>query len=196
MDEIKSAREIAQEKIEKLGEATEEERLEWKYLPQGEQLAAKYLKEDCSLVTELNRYQEKERKYVIKGIAIVLSRNLGLPKNDFAKKTNKKVMDGLKTLKHDKVELENIYSQIRYLFDHYAGQGEQQRKQAYQALKTELQAKMQQAVQQQMGTLTPVAIDIEKQPQFQQEWRKLQNQMDSQYLSHLDEYKRELSETD
>ena len=34
-DVIKSAREIALEKIEKLGQATEEERLSWKYLPIG-----------------------------------------------------------------------------------------------------------------------------------------------------------------
>ena len=33
MADIKSAREIAMEKIEKLGEATEEERLKWKYVP-------------------------------------------------------------------------------------------------------------------------------------------------------------------
>ncbi len=44
-DDIKSALEIAMEKVEKLGEATVEERLKWKYLPQGKQLAAKYLKD-------------------------------------------------------------------------------------------------------------------------------------------------------
>ena len=44
MGEIKSALEIAMEKIEKLGEPTEEERLKWKYVPQGEELAARYLK--------------------------------------------------------------------------------------------------------------------------------------------------------
>jgi hypothetical protein len=46
MDDIKSAREIAMEKVEKLSEATDEERLEWKYVPEGEKLAAKYLKQD------------------------------------------------------------------------------------------------------------------------------------------------------
>ncbi len=34
-EEIKSAREIAMEKVEKLGEVTEEERLKWKYVPEG-----------------------------------------------------------------------------------------------------------------------------------------------------------------
>ncbi len=103
-------------------------------------------------------------------------------------------MDGLKLLKSDKVRVENVYSKIRYLFNHYAEQGEQQRQKAYESLKTELEAKIQQAMQQQLGPLIGMKIDVEKQPQFQQEWRKIQTQLDSQYLSHLNEYKRELSE--
>ena len=102
-------------------------------------------------------------------------------------------MDGLKTLKSDKVGMENVYSQIRNIFNHYTEQGEQQRKEAYESLKAEFEAKVQQQVQQQLGSLMQVKIDVEKQPQFQQEWRKIQTQLDSQYLSHLNEYKRELS---
>jgi hypothetical protein len=36
MSDIKSAFEIAMEKINRLSEPTEEERLQWKYLPEGE----------------------------------------------------------------------------------------------------------------------------------------------------------------
>ena len=36
MDDIKSALEIAMEKVEKLGEATDEVRLRWKYVPRGQ----------------------------------------------------------------------------------------------------------------------------------------------------------------
>lgn len=45
-DEIKSAREIAMAKLAALGEATEEERLAWKYRPEGEKLAARYIKQE------------------------------------------------------------------------------------------------------------------------------------------------------
>ena len=68
MDDIKSAREIAMEKLAQIGEPTEEERLRWKYVPEGEKLAASYMKENCNLVDEVGHYQEKERKYVIEGI--------------------------------------------------------------------------------------------------------------------------------
>jgi len=192
MSDIKSAREIAMEKVGKLGEATEEERLKWKYVPQGEEIAVRYLKENLNLLAELSQYEGKVKKYIIKGATEVLTRNISLPKNDLTKKNNKRTMEGLKLLKSDKVSVENVYSKIRYLFNHYTEQGEQQRRQAYQSLKTEMEAKIQQALQQQLGTLMGVKIDVERQPQFQQEWRKIQTQLDSQYLTHLNGYKQEL----
>ncbi len=192
-EEIKSAMEIAMEKTEKLGEVTEEERLKWKYVPEGEKLAAKYLKQGLNLVAELSQYEENAKKHIIEGAGDILIRNINLPTNDFARKNNRKVMDGLKTLKSDKVGVENVYSRIRHIFDHYIEQGEQQRKQAYESLKAEFEARIQQAMTQQLGSFAGLKIDVERQPQFQEEWHKLQTQLDSQYIKILDEYKQELS---
>ena len=193
MSNIKSAMEIAMEKVARLGTPSEDERLKWKHVPAGEQLAARYLKEDYNLIAELSQYQPDVRKYIVTGAAGILIRNIDIPKHDAARKNNKRAMDGLKILKSDKVGVENVYSRIRQLFKHCAEQGEQQRRQAYQSLKTEMEGKMQQAMQQQMDILPGTRIDVEKQPQFQQEWRKVQAQFDSQYLTILGEYKRELS---
>ena len=196
MADMKSALEIAMEKVEKLGKATDEERLKWKYVPEGEKLAARYIKEDCNLAVELSQYEENVRRYISEGAENILIRNINLPKDDLAKTNNKKAMDGLKSLESDKVGVENVYSKIRRIFNHYMEQGEQQRKQAYESLKAEFEAKIQQAVQQQLGLPMRVKIDVERQPQFQEEWRKVQTQLDSQYLKLLDEYKQELSGID
>jgi hypothetical protein len=193
MGDIKSAREIALEKAAKIGEATEEERLRWKYVPEGEKLAAKYLKQNLSLTAELGKYEEKVASYIKEGATDILLRNINLPQNDLVRRNNKKAMEGLKSLKKDKVAVENIYSKIRNLFSHYTEQGEQQRRQAYEQLKANFGAKVQQAIQQQMGTAAGIKIDIESQPQFQEEWRKLLVHLDSQYISLLNEYKQELS---
>jgi len=193
MGDIKSAREIAMEKVEKLGKATDEERLRWKYAPEGEKLAARYLKQDCNLVAELSKYEERVREYIIVGAGDILVRNINLPSSDLAKRNNKRAMDGLKLLKRDKADVENVYSRIRGIFNHYIEQGEQQRKQAYGSLKNEFEAKMREALQQQLGSLMGIKIDVERQPQFQEEWRRLQAQLNSQYLTLLEEYKQELS---
>ena len=193
MADIKSAREIAMEKIESLGEVSEAERLRWKYVPIGEQMAAKYLKEGSNLLAELTQHEEKVRKYIVEGAAGILSRYITLPKNEVAQRNNRKAMDGLKILKNDKAHVENVYSKIRYIFKHYAEEGQQQRDRAYQSLKNQFEAKVQQAMQQQAGMPARMRIDIERQPQFQEEWRRLQSQLDLQYLNHLNEYKRELA---
>jgi len=192
MDEIKSAHEIAMEKVEQLDKATDEERLGWKYVPEGEKLAAKYLKKDCDLAAELSKYEEKVRSYVIEGAGDILIRNIDLPKDDLTKRNSRRAMDGLKTIKSDKVSVENVYSKIRRIFNHYVEQGEQQRKQAYETLRADFEAKVRQAVQQQLGSFVGVKIDVERQPEFQEEWRKVQTQLDLQYVKLLDEYKHEL----
>ena len=196
MGEIKSAREIAMEKIEKLGEPSAEERLRWKYVPEGEKLAARYITIGCNLVDELSQYEENVKRYIIAGAEDILIRNINLPKNDLTKRSNRQAMDGLKAIKNNKADVENVYSKIRRLFNHYIEPGEQQRRQAYESLKTELDAKIQQAIQQQLGPLARIKVDVEKQPQFQEEWRKVQAQLDSQYLKLLDEYKQELLSID
>ncbi len=193
MGDLKSAAQIAAEKVEKLGAATEEDRLKWKYTPEGEKLAAKYLKEGCNLVAELGKFEEKARKYVSDGTADIIVRYIVLPKNDIDKMNTKKAMDALKALKNNKVAVENAYSNLRRLFDHYTGQGEQQRKQAYEQVRANFTARLQQAAQRQTGTLAAIdPAEVERQPQFREELRKALLQLDQQYLKLLDEYKREL----
>jgi hypothetical protein len=196
MGDIKSAFEIAMEKISKIEDATPEERVKWKFFPIGEQLAGKYLKDDINIITDLNKYPENERKYVTQGVVEVLVRSIDLPRNDAVKKTTRKAMDGIKSLKKDKSGVENVYSKIRYILNHYTEQGEQQRKQTYEQLKVQFTAKVQQAMQQQMGANARMNdnINVERLPQFQEEWRRVQIQLDAQYLEHLNEYRRELIE--
>jgi hypothetical protein len=196
MGEIKSAAEIAREKLEKIGEPTEEERLQWKYGPEGEKLAARYLKENCNLVNEIGKFEEKARKLISGSVNDVLIRNITLPRNDASRRTNKKAMDGIKTLKNDKVAVENLYSRMRHVLDHYVQEGAKQREQAYDSLKADFEARVQQAIRQQTGVNASMKIDIEKQPQFLEEWQRVQAQLESQYVNLLDEYKKELAAID
>jgi hypothetical protein len=196
MGEIKSAAEIAREKLEKIGEPTEEERLKWKYSPEGEKLAARYLKEDTNLVNEVKKFDDKAKKYITASVNDILIRNILLPRNEAARRTNKKAMDGLKVLKNDKVAVENVFSRMRHVLDHYVQEGAKQKKQAYESLKTEFEAKIQQAIRKQTGVNARVNIDVEKQPQFLEEWQRVQAQMEAQYLTLLDEYKKELAVID
>jgi hypothetical protein len=190
MGEMKSAFEKAMERVGGIGEPSKEEMLQWKYVPEGQRLAAGYFKDDINLVAELSKFKEEQKHFVAKGMEEVLLRNITLPLNETAKKNNRKAMEAIKAVKRDRASLENIYTKIRRIFDHHAQQGEQQRKQAYEMLKQDFQLRIQQAMQQ--GLAPGAKINIESQPQFQEEWRRTVAHLESQYNTLLDEYKREI----
>lgn len=192
MDEMKSAFEKAMERAESLGKASEEDLKKWEYVPEGERLAAEYLRDECDLVVELGKYDDEVRKHISTGAQGVLIGNIDLPRNDVAKKNNKKAMEAIKELKRDKVSVENVYTKMRRIFNHYEQEGEQQRRQAYEEIKKDVEAKMRQAIQQELGPSASTKVNVEAQPQFQQEWRRALSQMDSQYIKLLDEYKQEI----
>jgi len=191
-EEIKSAREIALAKTAKLGEATEEERLRWKYIPEGERLASKCLDEGRDLTVELSRYEEKAKNYLFEGAESVLLVNISLPKSELAKSKNERAMAGLMSLKNDKAAVEAVFGEMRHIFDHYTEQGKQQREQTYESLKAEFKVKLKQAVEQQLGSMASLEVNVESLPQFKEEWRRTLAQLDSQYINLLEEYKQEL----
>ena len=192
MSEIRSSLEIALEKVRGLESPSDTERLKWKYGPEGAKLAVKFLKgEDVNLIAELSRFDDNARKYVSAEAAQILVRRLNLPRDDSAKKNNKRIMDGIKALKTEKVAVENVYSKMRRIFTHFSEDGERQKAQAYQTLKKELDAKMQEAAKQQLN-FNQMKVPVENTPQFQAEWRKLLARLDAPYLQYLEEFKQQL----
>ncbi len=196
MDEIKSAREIAQERIDRVGGVSEEDKLRWKYVPEGEKLAAQYLKEGGDLNAQLARFPASALPYIKKGLETVLLAAIVLPKNDSTPARNKRAIDGLLALKKDKSAAMKLVGQMRQVLDHYTDQGEKQRKATREALKDQYEGKVRQAMDKQLGAaagLEGLKISVESLPQFQEEWRRVSSQMDQQYLILLDQFKKELA---
>lgn len=191
-EEMKSAYDRAMERIKDLEDPSKEEVLSWKFVPEGQKMAVRFLREEFNLAVEMGKFKDEERRYVAKGVEEVLLRNIVLPVHDTAKKNNKKAMEAVKAIKKDKTAVENVFTKMRRVFDHYGSEGEQQRKQAYEMLKQDFQVKLQQAMRQQ-GIPANTRVNVESQPQFQEEWHMTLSQMDAQYNQLLDEYKRELA---
>ena len=191
MEELKSAFDIAMERAEKLGKASPEEIIKRDLVPQGEKLAARYLKGQCDLTVELGKYDDEARGYVAESVKKVLLRNLDVPKNEVVKRTTRRAMEGIKSLKDDKGGVENVYSKLRRLFKHYEDEGAQQRSQAYEELKQDFYRNLQQLAQQK-GMPTGISIDVESHPQFQEQWRLTLTRLDAQYRTLVEEYKLEI----
>lgn len=192
MDRIPSALERALERVEKLGKASAEDLQRFKFKEEGQKLAAQYLNGEANLRSELGNYDEgSERSGLVEGIEEVLVRNLALPSNDNVKDRNRLAMDGLKLTKKDPGAVENVFSRMRQIFNHYTGQGEMQRKEAYENLKRDMHMRLSQAARQQ--GMPPLDMQhMENHPQFQMEWRKAKAQLESQYDLHMKECKENL----
>jgi hypothetical protein len=194
MDEIKSAFQIAMERAERLGRASAEEQQRWRLEPEGERLAAAHLQEEANLVPALTRYAPDERPHVVAGAQKVFLHSLDLPRNELVKRRNRRAMEALKAIKEDKVAVENVFTKMRRLFEHYETQGEQQRQQAYRDLREDFTAQLQRAMAQQGARPAfGYSLQPENHPQFQEEWSRVLAQLNTQYLKVLEEYRVELT---
>ena len=193
MGEIRSAKEIAAERLKDIGEITEEDRLRWKFVPAGEKLGQRYMTERIDVDNELAKFDEKQLPFVKQGMTQSLLINFDLPRNETIEKRNRKVMEALMQIKQDKASTAAALGQLQRLFDHYIQQGESQRAQAKQALKTKFEQSLRQALKTQ-GKQYPTQMDVEQLPQFEEEWRRTQTQLEQQYVRSLDELKKYLSQ--
>lgn len=191
MSEMKSAWEKAMEKVEKLGKPSDEELKHLEYVPAGNKLAARYLKEqDYNLDAELTKYKGTGvRKYIIQGAEEIFLRNITLPRNEQVKQTIRRAMAGIRLLKENKNQLEAVFDRIDNLLNYY----EQAHQQTYTQFRQNFETKLQeasQALQQQPGTGVP--IEAQLQQQFQEEWRKISSQLDAQYEKALEEHRQQI----
>lgn len=180
---------LAREKLAKIGEPTQEEKLEWKSVPKGQQLAASYLKGEVNIESELASYEDDARSYVIKGLQETLLANIVLPKDELAKQKSRKAMEGIYALKANKGDVGRIFGEIEEgLFKPY----EQIRQQVYGQVKSNFEKKLQQTQQQLRALGVRAKIDVEKQPQFHEELAKALASIESQYENALHERKQEI----
>jgi len=185
MGEIKSALEIALEKAEKIGRATKEELQVQAWREKGQRLAARFLSPDkeVDLSAEISRLSPEERPHVLQGLIDIFLRNLVLPRDEFSLKEFRKALSGLEAVFAAFPEVKHLTGEIDRLLTQYL----QHRESLYQQLKQQFEtqvAGVEEALSQQMGV--KVKVEAEMHPQFQEEWRKLRDQLDPQYQRQLD----------
>lgn len=188
MGEIKSAFEKAMEKVEKLEKASPEELNRMKYVPEGNILAAKFLKNQITnFAPELSGYSEDIKAYLMEGLQETLLRNIILPISESAEGNSRRAIEGILALKAaNKAAVQEILGQIGNLFDYY----QQAVQQNYAQLKQQFEMKIndtRKMVEQQTGVTA--RIDVEMHPQFQEEWRKFLASLNAQYEKALEEQK-------
>jgi hypothetical protein len=193
MSEMKSAWEIAMEKADKLGKASPEELSSLKYVPEGNKIASMFLQDDkLKLPEEISKYASPDAsRYVKKGIEEILLRNITLPHNEEDLRRTKRSMEGLRLIKENKKQLENILTLINNLLNQYQV--------ALQQTYNEFKKKAEAALQQAARSMRPqrgdqMSMEQKLQIQIQEEWRQIHTELDAQYEKALEEHRQKIRE--
>ncbi len=193
MSDMKSAWEIAMERADKLGKASPEELNSLKYVPEGNKIASMFLQDDkLKLLEEVAKYASPDAsRYVKKGIEEILLRNITLPHNEEDLRRTKRSMEGLRLIKENKKQLENILTLINNLLNQYQV--------ALQQTYNEFKKKAEAALQQAARSMRPqrgdqMTMEQKLQIQIQEEWRQIHTDLDAQYEKALEEHRQKIRE--
>jgi hypothetical protein len=172
--DIKSALELALEKAEQYGRASREEMELARHQDQGRRLAVQFLKREGDLAADLKGLPPQTQAAVRLAIKEVLLRNLGLPREAAADPRQDLAMEGLLLVADNPkamAQLQTEMEQVLQQFLHFRSNALQQLKARFAAGVGQMQKAMEAQYRQ------PVNLDVERLPQFQEEWRRFQGQL-------------------
>jgi hypothetical protein len=184
--EIKSALELALEKAEKYGRASQEEMDLAQYRDQGSRLAVQYLKGEGDLGADLKSIPPPAQAAARLAIKEVFLRNLGLPRGNTVDPRQDRAMEGLLLVADQPKAMAQLQSEMEQVLQTFL----QVRTNALQQLKSRFApgvGQMQKAIEAQYRQ--KVNLEVEHLPQFQEEWRRFQGQIQEQMTPMLENIK-------
>lgn len=157
---------------------------------EGMRRAAAYLRgEQSDLATLLAAAPEGERDDLRKGMARTLLRNIFLPREEEQLQPAEAAMAGLLQLAGSGGELLQAMGEMKKILEQYLAHGRQLRQQLADQF-----AQQMAAMEGNMARQTGVNMQLspEQHPKFQEEWQRIQDELDSQYGRALSQYKEQL----
>jgi hypothetical protein len=186
MAEIKSALELALEKAERYGKASPQEMQEIKWQEQARTMAGEFLQEKIELEPELKKMPAEAQPALTKYIKEILLRNINLPREGSSDTAAKRAQVGILQVARDKKAAQRVLQEINNVFVSY----EQVRQHAMQQLKAQFSNQLdnyRKSLDAQMQR--QLNVDVENTPQFQEQWRAFETQLNQQFEPLLDKHK-------
>ena len=178
MADIKSALELALERAEQYGRASKEEMELAQHQEQGRRLAVQFLKGEGDLEADLKSLPPQTQPAARLAIKEVFLRNLGLPRENVVDPRQDRAMEGLLLAADNRqamAVLQTEMEQILQQFLHFRSNALQQLKARFAAGIGQMQKSMEAQNRQ------PMNLDVERLPQFQEEWLRFKGQLQQQF---------------
>lgn len=187
-DRIKSAFEKAMERAGQVKEMSDSELARVENIPRGRMMAARFLKEkDYDLAADLAGQDPAVRPFLGEGARETFLLNIVLPLTDQEREANRRAMRGLTLTGGDRKVLGEALGEMEYLFDYYGKVLDS----TYQRLKAGFGQRVDKARKKAEARLGhSVAIDVERQSAFIEEWGRTRAQITAQFEEKLNELKK------
>ena len=193
MSKIRSALEIALERTESV-ESNPEKVLEEQTIQEGQRMISKFLFEKAltidNLKESLEDRTEKERTFLITGMANALVSNISLPQNDMYTDQLNGVKTAVKELTGNE-EVDDYFLQLDSFFQQYLNHLQQLRSSLEQQHAPKLKQKQQQLAQQ-YGTMVELTPDQD--PEFLDMYNKQRQRLEEQYRGSLEDFKHQIQQ--
>lgn len=186
---IKSTMDLVMERAARMGTATPDEMRREEDLKAGMQLTAAYLNgKQASLTTLLAEQDEARREPVRKGMLESLLRNVFLPRDEDGTKRIGLALQGVVDLNPDSGDIAALCEEVRTIASQYG----QHRTQLYDQLKEQMRVQIEQLLARKGMKADTSRIDPTMEPQFKDEWARLEADLDRQYGQALEQFKTQL----
>lgn len=194
VNKIKSAFEKAMEKADQLPPPTNEERLQWKWTPEGKRLAGLFLaSREGASIKDIIEVEELAKPYLTKGIIGILVEAIRVPENESTLQTGERALNGLIDLIGE--PLKEISDRVHYVWNQYLQFYHKQVEEAIEQMKPMLQEQLEHLAQERTGTQGPVDIGpIEARPEYQAQRIKLLIKMREPYENHISDFRTQIRE--
>ncbi|GAB4340702.1 MAG: hypothetical protein Kow0089_14540 [Desulfobulbaceae bacterium] len=190
MAEIKSTMDLVMERAARIGKASDEEMRRDKAAKKGVGLAVGFLDDTIAdLAAEMRKLDRAEQMDVLKGVVETLLRNVYLPRDEVQQERAEKAVRGILSLEGGSGEIGAICRELTNIFSGYLQHRDQLRGQLEEQIKMQYEAMLAQQPELQSAG---VKIDPTLQPKFQEEWRRVEGELSSQYGRALDQLKEEI----
>ena len=186
---IKSTMDLVMERAARMGMATPDEMQHEENLKKGMQLTAEYLNgQKDSLLALFNEQNPAHQESVRKGMLSSLLRNLFLPRDDDGTKRIERAVQGIIEINTGTGDIPGLCRELQSIASQYG----QHRQQLYEQLKEQMRMQIEQLLMRKGLKSDGMKIDPTMEPQFKEQWARLETDLEGQYGQALEQFKAQL----
>lgn len=193
MAEIKSTMAMVLERAAKMGAGTQVDMAAEENIKEGMRLGASYLRDEVASLSEkiAAAADEKKKQALRKGAVQALLRNIVLPRGEAQQFGADKSMQGLVELGQAEGELLRACGEIKKILDGYR----QHRDHIKQQLEGQFAQQME-MLEKNLAKQTGMSMKLQpsQHPKFQEEWGRIQAELNGQYGRALEQHKKMLEQ--